>query len=366
MTIESFPHILDHYFFAFLILHIILSVLISIVVALYIKKRFVTKGHEQEDEKRLQQLSNKTRLHRLLFYASLHKNNVKSAFLYFLVFNLSMPLLGYIASFWFAWQLVHVKYEKKTVKSNVLNLDEFSISFLEVKRIFGESSFNELIRSQDAPTQKKIYALTILAENLSPANLHIIKQTLTSKDDEVRLFGYTIINKAEKKLANRINTQLELFKNAKSKEETASAAYELAFLYWEMLYSELSDEILSEEFMQQVEHYLEIAIPLYTQFVEQETDEEKLDRLLFKLAKLHQLYGRYYLRLKEYENAITELTIAQQLNEENATMVLPYTAEAYFYLGKYHVVSSILNQLSLLEINQTIHPIIEQWKKASA
>ena len=71
------------------------------------------------------------------------------------------------------------------------------------------------------------------------------------------------------------------------------------------------------------------------------------------------------MRLKQYENAITELTIAQQLNQENATFVLPYTAEAYFYLRKYNMVKSILNQLSLLEINATIHPLIEQWKKAS-
>ena len=132
-----------------------------------------------------------------------------------------------------------------------------------------------------------------------------------------------------------------------------------------MLYSELSDEVLSEEFMRKTKHYLEIAIPLYTQHLK---EAEKFDEqnVLFKLSKLHQLYGRYYLRLKEYELAIAEFTIAQQLNKENATFVLPYTAEAYFYLGKYEIVHSILNQLSLLEINATIHPIIEQWKKGAA
>lgn len=366
MKIETIPFVLDRYFFLFLILHTLLSIIIAFVVAHYIKKRFVTRGYEHEDFHRLQLLTNKTRLHRLLFYASLHRNNVKSSFNYFFIFNFSMPLLGYIASVWFAWHLVHIKYEKKVIKSNILNLDEFGISFLEVRRIFGEGSFNDLMHNKYAPTQKKINALSILAHNLSPANLHIIKQTLSSPEDEVRMFGYAIINKAEQRLAKSINRELERFKSAEDEKQRASAAYELAFLYWEMLYSEISDESLSDEFMQQVEHYLIIAIPLLTKEAESTSGEEKVYNLFFKLSRLHQLYGRYYLRLKKYEFAIAEFTIAQQLNEDNATFVLPYSAEAYFYLGKYDIVRSILNQLSLLEINATIHPIIEQWKKASA
>ncbi len=366
MKIESIPLVLDSYFFLVLLLHTLVSIVIALIVAVYIKKRFVTRGYEKEDLHRLQLLTNKTYLHRLLFHASLHRNNVKSSFYYFFIFNFSMPLLGYLASIWFAWQLVHVKYERKTVKSNILNLDEFGISFLEIHRIFGEASFNDLIHNKFTPTQKKLHALSILSNNLSAANLHIIKQTLTSKDDEVRLFGYAIINKAEQALAKKINKQLDIFKSAKNKEEIASAAYELAFLYWEMLYSELSDEVLSEEFLKQVEYYLKIAIPIYTKRLEAESDETNIHQLLFQLSKLHQLYGRYYLRLKEYENAIMKLTVAQQLNEEKATMVLPYIAEAYFYLEKYDIVSSILNQLSLLEINATVHPIIDQWKKVSA
>ena len=365
MKIESIPVILDRNFFILLLIHLLISIIVAYFVAHYIKKRFPTKGFEHEDLHRLHLMTNRSRLHRLLFHASLHRNNVKSSFNYFFIFNFSMPLLGYIASLWFAWQLVHVKYEKKMVKSNILNLDEFGVSFLEVQRIFGEGSFNNLIKNKFAPTQKKIYALSILASNLTPVNLHIIKQTLSSPEDEVRMFGYAIINKAEQRLAKNINIQLERLQEAKTDVETASAAYELSFLYWEMLYSELSDDVLSEEFMRKTKQYIEIAIPLFTKYLK-ETEGHDEQNVLFKLSKLHQLYGRYYLRLKKYELAIAEFTIAQQLNKENATFVLPYTAEAYFYLGKYDIVHSILNQLSLLEINPTIHPIIEQWKKETA
>jgi len=102
-------HAVDNYFIIFAILHTLLSILIAFIVGIYVKKRFVTTDHEHEDLQRLQLMSNKTRFHRLLFHASLHRNNLKSSFNFFFIFNFSMPLVGFIASFWFAWQLVHTK-----------------------------------------------------------------------------------------------------------------------------------------------------------------------------------------------------------------------------------------------------------------
>jgi len=358
---------IDNYFIFAVMIHIFLSVVIALIVAIYIKKRFVTTGYEHEDLKRLQLVENKTHFHRFLFHASLHRNNLKSSFSFFFIFNFSMPLVGCITAFWFAWQLVHTKYPTQVVSSDMLNLDEFGTSFLEVRRVFGEGSFNNIILSKHTSAQKKIHALNILSTNLTPANLRIIKQTLSSSEDEVRMFGYAIINKAEQKLAKSINIELELFKEAKERtdeQQMADSANELAFLYWEMLYSELSNETLNDEFMRQVRYYVELAIELFSNQFKDQGDANE-DNLLFKLSRIHQLYGRYYMRLQEYENAITQLTLSQELHKENATFVLPYTAEAYFYAGRYDITKSILNQLSLLEINATIHPLIEQWKRSS-
>ncbi len=355
------------YYLTLLLLHIFFSMLIAFTVAQYIKRRFVTTGYEHKDFKRLQLVTNKTRFHRLLFFASLHRNNTKSSFNYFFIFNFSMPVLGYIASIWYAWQLVHTTYKTKNVNTNSLDLGEFDISFLEVKRTFGEGAFNDFILNKKKSAQQKVYALNILANNLTPKNLRIIKQSLSSPEDEVRMFGYAIINKAEQKIAKSINTELELFNEAEkinNTEQIIASAYELAFLYWEMLYSELSNEILNDGFMEQVKHYITIAIELLNAKLK-ENKNSNTENLFFKLSRLHQLYGRYYLRLQEYDNAISEFTAAQELSKDNATFVLPYMAEAYFYLGKYNLTKSILNNLGLLQINTTVHPLIEQWKKVS-
>ena len=72
--------------------------------------------------------------------------------------------------------------------------------------------------------------------------------------------------------------------------------------------------------------------------------------------------GRVYMSQKEYENASTEFTIAQELETTYSSLTLPYLAELYFITAKYRIVHSILNEAKSLGVNPTLHPIIEQWK----
>lgn len=200
--------------------------------------------------------------------------------------------------------------------------------------------------------------------------MRIIKQTLSSTDDEIRMFGYAIIDKAEKRLTKNINMAIEKLKTADNNHElqdAAEAAQELAFLYWELLYTELSHESLDEEFLDQVESYALIARRHYLVLLEELPSlEESQERLMIQnnLSKLHLLLGRVYMKRDEYELALTDFIVAQELQEENANFVLPYVAEVYFLMGKYKVVASILSQLQPLSINSTIYPILEQWKRA--
>lgn len=362
---------LDLNFLLFLGIHVLISLVIAFFLARYVKQRFVTSSYKvnKEDLYRLQAIMDESRLYKSLFRVSLHKNNFKSSLLYFFLFNFSMPILGYFVSVLLARLMVNVKYDEKAATTNILNLDEFGISFLEVERVFGEGSLNDLIHSKYAPKSKKLRALNVLSANISPANLRIIKQTLSSTDDEIRMFGYAIIDKAEKRLTKNIHIQTEKLKAADSTanlKDAAQACRELAFLYWELLYTELSHESLNEEFLDQVEkfalsarrHYLLILneIPL------QSHDEHLL--INTNLSKLHLLLGRVYMKRDLYEHALTEFIVAQELRDDDTSFVLPYIAEVYFLTGKYRIVASILSKLQTLSINSTVYPILEQWKRA--
>lgn len=406
--VSSLLNLFELYFTQIYIAHLIISLILAICLSLYTMKRFASKTAEIQlkDAHRLETIAHEHIVFRFLFKASLHKNNQITNMLFMFLFNYTMPIIGYMFSIWIAWYLKHVKYDKVIANTNFLNLDEFGISFLKVERIFGESSMIELMHSEYAPKSKKLKALSALSNNASPANLKVIRETLSSTDDEIRMFGYAIINKAEKALNVKINKQLERFNEAQeflkiekddlsqkveeNKAQLADASKELAHLYWEMIYTELSHESLKNGFLEEVVKYLLIAKKYYAdevnkayyniQYYEKQikglVDEEEKAKFFYSLdiekiryrksseisTKLYVLMGRVYSNKKEYESAITEFTIAQELNTTDSSFILPYIAEIYFLQGNYKVVKSIMNKSKDLELNYTLYPIVEQWK----
>jgi len=399
--VNSVTLFVENNFLILYVTHILLSMMTAYFLALYVKDRFVVDSKEVKlkDGKRLQEISHSSRIFRILFNVSLHKNNRKTSTFFLFIFNLSMPVVGYFFCAWIAYYLKIVSYQKKVLNTNILNLDEFGMSFLKIDRIFGEGSMATLLVDKYAPKSKKLKALSSLASNLSPANLRIIRQTLSSTDDEIRMFGYAVINKAEQALNVRINTQLEIFSDKyNSKEVIASAAKELAALYWEMVYTELSHESLKENFLKEVIKYIAVAKDFYIDEVNvmhAQVDEEEYQLSLLKTkydnekelakhttkltnqldknkkilaeymdvcAKLYVMMGRVYMNTGKYEKANTEFTIAQELDTAEASFILPYLAEVHFLTGNYDVVHSMMNMAKNLEFNATLQPIAQQWK----
>jgi len=393
---SSFTLFVEEYFFIIYAVHIFISIVIAIISSAYTSSRFVTNtsAAKMQDSQRLQSIGNRSsRAFRLLFNFSLHKNNRITNFLFLFLFNLAMPVIGYFLTIWISWYLKHVTYDKKVLNTNILNLDEFSASFLKVDRIFGEGSMSTLLVDKYSPKSKKLKALSSLASNLSPANLRIIRQTLSSTDDEIRMFGYAVINKAEQSLNVKINKQLEIFTDTfNEKEEIAAAAKELASLYWEMVYTELSHESLKENFLHEVVKYVEVAKDFYIKEVNvmdekvneyeyqlsilTEEDEKEKEELIHKLdvdkkrlteymdvcTKLYVMMGRVYLNSGKYDKANTEFTIAQELDTAEASFILPYLAEVHYLTGNYDVVHTMMNMASNLNYNSTLYSVSEQWK----
>ncbi len=374
--------------------HFLISIGLSFVVSKIILKRFVKTGKkvDAQDKKRAAENALKPRINRLFFQISLHKNNQIAIFAFMLLFNLSIPFMGYFFTLWVTWYLVNVKYKKKKVTTNMLNLDEFSTSFLKVERTFGEGSMNDLMLSEYASKSKKLKALSSLATNISPSNLKIIRQTLSSTDDEVRMFGYAIINKAEKALNQKINFHLDVIYHEATKglnqdeAVVANSNKELAFLYWEMIYTELSHESLKANFLHSVILYIELAKEYYIPQIDtlsleleelrkdyvQEQDgtnelvvkEHEIQTLYKTCSNLYMLMGRVYMQRDNYKEAKKEFTIAQELVAGEDTFIIPYLAEVYYDTGRYSIVKSVLESAKGLELNATLYPIVDQWKVA--
>lgn len=391
-------------FFVFVLIHTLISIVLGYILSRYVRRRFIGSSEviDKKDNERLKEIINESLLYKLLFKVSLHRNNFKSSFLYFMVFIFSMPVLGYIESVILAMMMVKVKYKETESNTNILNMEEFGISFLEVERVFGEGSMNDLMNNEYAPQSKKLRALSVLSENVSPANLKIIRQTLSSRDDEIRMFGYAIIDKAEKRLAHSINHELEHLKEHTQSNniyKIANSSYKLAFLYWELLYTELLHESFEKEFLKNVENYATKAKTNYLLLMEQnkektgssqeqeddsfeeleigsildEIEEENglerghhtLKQIQTGLSKIYFLMGRVYMRRKQHAKALDEFLSARELSHHHSSdYILPYIAEMYYIMKNYTMVASTLSELQGTSTNSTVYPILEQWKRA--
>ncbi|MDD5400074.1 MAG: hypothetical protein PHQ93_02665 [Sulfurimonas sp.] len=303
----------DEYIKIFYIFHIIITTIISLISARYMQKRFF--------------------------------DSKKRAFIFMFLFNISLPVIGYFFSYWISYYLKNVKYEDVLDNVHVIDLDEFENYFINVERAFGESSMYELMQNDYASTSLKIKALVSMSDNISQKNINIIKYTLSSNNDEVRLFSFAIIDKIERGINGKIHQNLEKFKQESDEKRKALIAKELAALYWEMIYYELSESSLKDYYLSEVLKYIKFAALSYPYDL-----------------KLNLMLGRVYMLQKNYDRAATEFSYICEMNLEENQFVGPYLAEINFNAGNYRTAKSIISELNSLQLNSTLYPIFEQWR----
>ena len=198
----------------FYLLHILITTIISFLISLSLKKRY--------DDKLI------------------------AIFVLAFVFNMVLPGIGYFFTLWMGYYLLYVYHPKRLKHAKVLNMQELDHQFPRVKRMFGEGSMLELMNNEHAPKHKKMKALSIMAENLSKKNIALIKHALLSKDDEIRLFSFSLLDNMEQNINTKVHKALERFDQAGDLHQKARMAKELAYLYWDMVYFDLMDDNLKE------------------------------------------------------------------------------------------------------------------------
>ena len=388
ITMNNLFNFLQEYFFILFFIHILFTLVLSLIISKYALKRFKKSSVDinEKDKKRILNMEKKKWFFKLLFKISLHKNNQIAIFLFTIALNIALPFIGYFATIWLFWYMVNITYAQKVLDTNMLNLDEFQSSFLKVERNFGEGSMINLINNAYIPKSKKIRALSILATNNSALSLSVVKQTLTNDDDEIRMFGYAILNKIEKSLNEKINLHLDTIRleslkgEHRDEKKIGFAAKELAFLYWEIIYTEVSHESLRKNFLNSSILYLDMAKEYYLSEIDNlkhglnklkkgnlefKIQRNKLEETYIIGSNLFALLGRVYSKRGEYDKAKENFTLAEELLSDKSTTILPYLAEVYFITKKYSVTKAILTYFQELELNPKLYPIVKQWKATS-
>lgn len=265
-------------------------------------------------------------------------------FLLLLFFNIAIPGIGYLFTLWLSYYLLSVEFLLTLKNTKMLNMEELDQDFPRVKRGFGEGSMVELMSNALAPQSLRMRALSTMAENMTQKNVALIKHSLSDKDDEIRLYSFSLISNMEQTLNAKMHKATQRYKNAVREEERFAAAGELAFLYWEMIYFDLSDEILKKYLLE---------------------ESFKYARMLFNSnmsnIPINVLLGKIHLMRKEYEEATTHFIMAIE-NGVKHEYIIPYLAEIYFYRGNYKSIRSMLSVVNELGMNATLYPVVAQWR----
>jgi len=274
------------------------------------------------------------------------ENQKATIMLLFFMFNISLPGVGYLFTIWVVYYLLNVQYETTLNSANYINMIEFESEFPEIKRVFGVGSMSELLTNDVAPTPLKMKALVSLADNITQNNVTLIKNSLSDTNDEIRLFSFAIIDNMERGINGKIHSKLKEFQEAKSSAIKIGLAEELTYLYWDMIYFQLSDDDLKKYMLNEVKKYAQIVLKAELYHV-----------------KINVILGKVYLMEKKFDDAATCFTMAIEQDGET-DYTLPYLAEIFYNMKNFRSVKSLLNSAKNLKMNATLYPVVEQWKSS--
>ena len=275
------------------------------------------------------------------------KNRFTDTFLYillfFFVFNLALPFVGYFMTIWIVYYLSSIKYEKQLTNVNAINMIEFENEFPKMQRIFGEGAMGKLLSDDTAPSSLKMKALVSLADNSNKNDVMLIKNSLSDKNDEIRLYSFAVIDNLERGINSKIHTKLKLYLGTEDSKIKIKAAEELSLLYWDMVYFELGDSNLKKFMIDEVKKYANIVLDVYPQ-------NEKINVLL----------GKTYLQEQDFNKA--ELYFSNALKQgNNQSFIVSYLAEIAFNKKEFSTVRKLLNNAHGLKTNALLYPIVKQW-----
>jgi len=265
--------------------------------------------------------------------------------LFFWIFNISLPIMGYFMTIWLVYYLRTVKYEKQLTNTHSINMIDFENEFPEVSRLFGEAAMEKLLSGNISSSSMKMKALVSLSDNASRTDVALIKSSLSDRNDEVRLYSFAVIDKLERGINGQIHEKLKLFTESKSSEERVVRAEELAHLYWDLVYFELADENLKKFIITEVEKYAKIVL-------DADPNNEKINILL----------GKTYLMAKEVDEAESCFKNVIK-NGKNIDFIVPYLAEILFLKRSFAEVKNLFANARGLGTNTLLYPVVEQWSR---
>lgn len=200
-----------------------------------------------------------------------------------------------------------------------------------------------ILRAKDAGVTRGVRALLALDPRLSRQTAPLVRAALRHPEEDLRLLAYGLLDQREGDLAQNINETLSLRRSLGPDDDSSILEKRLAFLYWELLYQDLSRDHLRVHAIRRAQTHALAALAHHPED-----------------ATLHVLMGRIAMLEGHYLAARTHCERALDLNAAPG-QVLPYLAETRFRLGDYAALKDLARAFpSLLDL-PTIGPVVRFW-----
>ncbi|WP_457567508.1 hypothetical protein [Desulfurobacterium sp.] len=258
----------------------------------------------------------------LIFMPGQFKRNIRNAISIFL-FNFLIPIAGY--AFSILLFLIIARLKKETpFEAKKLPIKDITMEKVKVKsRKLGEAALSQLIKSKKVNNEK---ALLIMGNFINPQTIEAAKTALFSESDEIRLYAFSILSKLEKEIDDKISILKEKLKKTDDEKEKATIHFELASLYWDMIYLRITDRELMPFVIKEALTHIQKALKLNTS------------------PEVELLAGKIFLKLNKHREAEKFLSSAFSRGDKLMKMkVVPYLAEIAFYKRDYKKVEELFN-----------------------
>ncbi len=273
-----------------------------------------------------------------------YEDSNERIFFIILIFNLCLPIIGYFFAITFSIILSYTRDKTYLHNSKEFNKGEFNKNnFPTVKRIFGESAVISLSTDKNNLSKNKMKGLVFMAENPTKQNFSLIKQLLSDKDNEIRLYSFSLINSTERELTEKISQIQNSLNKSSNEVEHSRLATQLAYLYWEFIYLGLIDKETNSLVVDKINNYSKIAL----------MDEDNK-------GKIFTLLGKVSFHQKKFKKASTffQKAIKEGIKKSK---VAPYLAEIAYEKKSFSDVKAILSEMNPMENSSFTAPIYKQW-----
>ncbi|MCX7738319.1 MAG: hypothetical protein N2Z80_02735 [Hydrogenothermaceae bacterium] len=213
-------------------------------------------------------------------------------------------------------------------------------------RRFGEGSIFAVSKAEDGSKILKERAILFASDIKSSLTINILKESLSSKYDDIRLYAFSVVSKIEKEFNENLHRlKEEIKKKNLTDQERSELLYNIASQYYDFVYFNIVDEEFREFFIEESFYYAKKSLESY------ETPEALI------------LLGKIYLKRNMPEMALPYFISASKYENLNPLKYVPYIAEIYYRSGLYRDIVEIVNKYPQLKsiANPDLRFMVDFW-----